>query len=362
MLDGSECFEVVPIPGKGHGCRATRDIERGERIFSEEPVVQQGPGLPALQVAVDRMPVEARRRFFSLTQNEIKYGVKLTARGVFMTNAHPCHDFSPLHRGIFPTIARFNHACEPSAVYRWNAALGKLTVHAVKRILVGSEICVSYSFDGLRREQRQKHLRDIFGFSCTCAKCSLSGEALRQSDERLSALGDVDACTSDLCVGDGTRHFLRDALRTPPSDFLARIDKKHQLICAEFDRGIMDGIECYLQAFNEICERIASKLLKGADAADKGDAAVIQRAAATFGGSASALRGAAEEYLVAARDWASRAKDATLDLKGSDSAAYKLWAAALEDGCWSQGGTLNFHVRWIDAGLARHSFCHRLVV
>ena len=63
----SMCFEVVPIPGKGHGCRATRDIERGERIHSEAPIVQQGPGLPALQVAVDQMPIEDRRRYFALT-------------------------------------------------------------------------------------------------------------------------------------------------------------------------------------------------------------------------------------------------------------------------------------------------------
>ena len=46
----------------------------------------------------------------------------------------------------------------------------------------GSEISVTYSFDGMLREQRQKHLRELFGFSCACVKCGLRGEALRASE------------------------------------------------------------------------------------------------------------------------------------------------------------------------------------
>ena len=42
-------FAVVPIPGKGHGCRAVRDIECGERLIAESPLVQTGPGLPPLK-------------------------------------------------------------------------------------------------------------------------------------------------------------------------------------------------------------------------------------------------------------------------------------------------------------------------
>lgn len=62
----------------------------------------------------------------------------------------------------------------------------------------------------------------------------------------------------------------------------------------------------------------------------------------------------------AAYDWAGRARAATRDLKGEDSKAYQVWTAAFDEGVWDDGGALNLHVRWIDAGLARHSFCHRL--
>ena len=360
--DGDLAFEVVPIPGKGHGCRARRDIAQGERIFAERPLVEQGPGKPTLQAAVDALSPVDRGRFFALTQNESKYGTKKSARGIFMTNAHPCHDHSPLHRGIFPTVARFNHACYPSAVYRWNAALQQLTVHATRRILAGTEICVSYSFDGLRREERQRHLRDIFGFACRCSKCTLSGDALRESDERLTALGDVDACARALC-DDGTRHFLQHALQLDPATFLSRLDARFQLLLSEFPEGHMDGVECYLQLFVEVLERIASKLLRVADRADSGrDANALSKASAGALSSPGAVRDAAATYMGAAHAWALLARDASRDLKGEDSPAYGLWAAAIDEGYWRPGGALDFHVRWIDAGLARHSYCHRLVI
>ena len=166
-------FDVVEIENKGRGCVARRQIEKGERLIAEAPLLTQGPGQPPLNAAVDALPPERRREFFALTHNQLRFGVKPSARGIFATNAHPCHDYNLLHRGIFPTIARFNHACDASACYRWNRNLQKLTVHAVRPIMAGEEITVCYSFDGMLREQRQLHLCDVFGFVCTCGKCSL---------------------------------------------------------------------------------------------------------------------------------------------------------------------------------------------
>ena len=221
-----------------------------------------------------------------------------------------------------------------------NSALQQLTVHATRRILAGTEICVSYSFDGLRREERQRHLRDIFGFACRCSKCTLSGDALRESDERLTALGDVDACARALC-DDGTRHFLQHALQLDPATFLSRLDARFQLLLSEFPEGHMDGVECYLQLFVEVLERIASKLLRVADRADSGgDANALSKASAGALSSPGAVRDAAATYMGAAHAWALMARDASRDLKGEDSPAYGLWAAAIDEGCWRPGGGL----------------------
>ena len=85
-VGAAACFEVVPISGKGHGCRALRSIARGERLCAESPLFTQGPGQPPLQQAVDRLSTEDRRKFFALTQNSIRFGSIPTARGIFSTN------------------------------------------------------------------------------------------------------------------------------------------------------------------------------------------------------------------------------------------------------------------------------------
>ena len=374
-------FHVVPIPGKGHGCRAMRDIEKGERIVAEAPLLMQGPGQPPLNAAVESLSPAGRQQFYALTQNQLRFGVTPTARGIFATNAHPCHDFNLLYRGIFPVIARMNHACDASACYRWNANLQKLTVHAARRITAGEEITVccertpsiayaqplistadacahshasTDSFDGLLREQRQRHLRELFGFSCACAKCSLRDAELKRSDERLAAIGSVSECVHELVQAGPDGSYLRNVHKTAPAIFLERMDARWFILRDEFPPdGRADGVECFLQAFVELCERAAAKLRRlAAEAAKQGGVSAK--------GSSDALQDRALAYMEAARDWADLSRDLTRDLKGEDSPAYQLWAKALDiDGVWDEGGSLDFYQRWVDAGLGRHPYCHR---
>ena len=375
-VGAAACFEVVPISGKGHGCRALRSIARGERLCAESPLFTQGPGQPPLQQAVDRLSTEDRRKFFALTQNSIRFGSIPTARGIFSTNAHPCHEHSLLHRGIFPCVARFNHACDASAVYRWNSALNQLTVHATRDIAVGEEICVTYSFaDGLLRAQRQQHLRNSFGFTCCCAKCQLKGEPLRQSEQRLASIGDVNSCVHELCAEAsrlaGGAPFLRSVTRIEPADFIALLDARHQLLRDEFAPAYADGLECFLQAFVELCERAAAKLrlFHAASPASSPPVAApapeppsseVQPAACGGVTALGPARAKAVAYADAAYRYAALARDVTRDLKGSDSLAYKTWAEAFDQGVWDiEGGSFDFFARWLRAGLARHSFCHR---
>ena len=356
-------FEVVPIPGKGHGCRATRDIRRGERLIAESPLFEQGPGQPPLNTAVERLSAADRKRFFSLTQNELRFGVIPSARGIFATNAHPCHEFNLLHRGIFPTIARFNHACDSNACYRWNSKLHQLTVHAAKAIPKGSEVTVCYSFDGMLRSQRQRHLSELFGFACGCAKCRLTGEELRVSDERLSAIGDVSAAVKELVhagpyASEGS--YLRSVAKADPQSLLSRLDAKWRMLKQEFPPdGYVDGCECFLQLHVELCERAVRKLLK-LIASEEAKAAKTGEQSASSS-TVDMLRCRAREYADAALHWATISLDLTRDIKGEDSPAFAAWASALDEGVFDLdgGGTFDFYSRWVRAGLARQSYCHR---
>ena len=85
---------------------------------------------------------------------------------------------------VFADACRINHACCPNAHICWSKALAKQTVHAVHEIAAGDEITVSYAEPGSVCAARRSHLRNTFGFDCTCVLCALTGEALRASDAR----------------------------------------------------------------------------------------------------------------------------------------------------------------------------------
>ena len=198
----SDAFCVVPFAGRGMGWRASRNIEVGERLLAERPLVEQGPERPQLAAAVAALSATDRQRYFELTQNVSRFGEVKTARGIFETNAHPCHDYSAQHRAVFPLASRANHACygANNATYKWNSQLRMLTVHATRRIRVGDEICVSYGYpEGCRlRAERQRHLLETFGFACGCAKCELSGDDLAASEQRLAIIQDEATFLSEL--------------------------------------------------------------------------------------------------------------------------------------------------------------------
>lgn len=97
---------------------------------------------------------------------------------------------SPEWSGIFPRICQARHSCSPNAVTsliqceddprkNWAFAL-----RAAKKIFKGEEITRFYLDGGGMREERQRQYRDLFGSECTCDICNMTGDALRQSDDR----------------------------------------------------------------------------------------------------------------------------------------------------------------------------------
>ena len=145
-------FEVRPIAGKGSGVIAVRDIERGERLLAEAPFLQVQGGwqdlrkelvhgiFDDLRAALRGLSPAERAKFFELTQNPVRFGAQKTATGVFATNGIPFDHHGQPRVGVFLTAARFNHACNPNAIYRWNANLGRLTIHACQPIAAGCEV------------------------------------------------------------------------------------------------------------------------------------------------------------------------------------------------------------------------------
>ena len=373
-----DAIQVIPIEGKGFGVVAQRDIEASTRLLAERALVAIAPGSRPIDAAFMALAPPDRARVFGLSQNASRWPGPKSAEGIFGTNSIPMHAFADGFRGIFPTIARFNHSCEPNALYRWNARLQKLTVAACRRIVRGEEICVCYGFPSgfVTRSQRQAHLRANFGFDCTCSKCALAGDAQRRSDETLMRIGD----SPELVNGLSREGYLAPPhlLTSEPSaegGLLQRIDHIWSLVQRESRSSgsylTFFGCDCLLKAFVDLLEGVSRRLAGFVQQCRQHAAARTPHPPLLPNGELCAMVGPqhvplgvlesfAAQYMEAARSYAGLAAETHWVLDGPDSPAFEAWSRALRGSCWQpsrmppapESGQLPFFQRWLDAGLS----------
>jgi hypothetical protein len=78
------------------------------------------------------------------------------------------------------------HRCAPNAFAAWSAALGVLTVHAIRDIKAAEEVTIAYVGGGEAgtRAQRRALLRQKYRFACACALCEAGPVRVAESDAR----------------------------------------------------------------------------------------------------------------------------------------------------------------------------------
>jgi hypothetical protein len=84
-----------------------------------------------------------------------------------------------------------NHACRPNTQYHFDPLTFTQIVYASRTIPIGEEIYISYTDPIQRRESRQATLKGSWGFTCTCAHCSLDKPFVIASDARISTIARV---------------------------------------------------------------------------------------------------------------------------------------------------------------------------
>lgn len=72
--------------------------------------------------------------------------------------------------GVYPLGALLNHSCSPNCILRYTNR-GVLEIVACRDIEQGEELTHSYIELVASTSQRQKHLWDIYGFTCDCPRC-----------------------------------------------------------------------------------------------------------------------------------------------------------------------------------------------
>jgi hypothetical protein len=171
-------YIVEPSRGKGLGVFATHDLDVGDIIMQEPPILKitppalvPGSGYPMSEVSklvlneFTALPHNQQEEIMSLTYPAEDTQDKLGT--IFKNNAYN----TGTQVGLFPLIARINHSCRPNTSYYWSEKLNKRIVYATREIKQGEEFSVSYIPLLLARQQRQ-NLLARYGFSCACEACA----------------------------------------------------------------------------------------------------------------------------------------------------------------------------------------------
>ncbi|KAI1381784.1 hypothetical protein F4677DRAFT_3952 [Hypoxylon crocopeplum] len=265
-------YTVTPIPGKGSGFLATRDIPKGTRILLEAPAFKIPGSVGAAATAerivlreVRNLSQDQQRAFLSLHNAKGPEGHS-PFLGTAMTNVLPLGDDGDA--GLFLEASRLNHSCRPNAQHVWNAALGCLTVHALRDVAAGCEITISYiSGVSMGYGARQRHLMDEFSFQCDCELCSRPPPAHARSDSQLALMEFVSECidadSEEIADPAETLGWIRRLIELSGQEGIESLQVSSAWSMA-FQIAVMVGDKARAKAFGERAYAVR-KLLSGDD-------------------------------------------------------------------------------------------------
>ena len=183
---------VTEFPGKGRGIVAARDIEKGELIFKDKPVIKLPANenadvvvdpdfLTSLKQQIQTLPVEAKSQYYKLmartdVNNYDLNSSDMKVLNLFLSNSKVYNDdqnaFSLLHLNI----ALVNHSCAPNATINdlKQVVDEERELRAIKNIRKGEEITTCYSNVrdyGCVPRKRKTAIKKREGFDCKCPVC-----------------------------------------------------------------------------------------------------------------------------------------------------------------------------------------------
>ncbi|KAI0785779.1 hypothetical protein C8Q75DRAFT_722251 [Abortiporus biennis] len=194
-------YEIRPVDGKGLAMFATEDIDVGELIVCERPLVlvQTTVDLPdqlrntnvelseeslrqavitnlerRLESLVDQMDAKFREQYLALVNAHHDGSGPLLGR--LRTNGFASPDFDipdgGQHRFSFVSneMSRVNHSCCPNSEYSFDMSSFGMELRATRLIAKGTEISISYCDQTGLYSERQEALVS-YDFTCDCPAC-----------------------------------------------------------------------------------------------------------------------------------------------------------------------------------------------
>lgn len=112
--------------------------------------------------------------------------------------------------GVFPTLALFNHSCDPGVVRYFLGTC--VVVRAIKNINSGEMVAENYGpiFTQVVQSERQTTLKNQYWFDCTCIPCSENWPCFNDMDTSTLRFkcDNSDICTNVLRVPMDTMEFM----------------------------------------------------------------------------------------------------------------------------------------------------------
>eukprot|EP00438_Fugacium_kawagutii_P007995 Skav234601 [mRNA] locus=scaffold5214:253044:269148:- [translate_table: standard] len=156
----SRSFEIQTIKGKGQGAVAVFPDSTGSSRRTDAEIEAMISALPAEQ---QDMHDQA-----ALGKSSLRIGKICEEEGL----------------AVFNMLARFNHSCVPNVHNSWNIETKTETLHAVRDVAKGTELCTT------PKEERRALLQRL-KFTCNCEACAAGAAAGAASDERRQELGQL---------------------------------------------------------------------------------------------------------------------------------------------------------------------------
>lgn len=191
--------EVKASALKGLGVFTKANIPCGSRVFAEPALLEvKGESAKDIVRAFESLPLSQQNLYLDLH----RYACQRFKRAVEREMEQGWKKILELHRRVLAIYAvnafgnvfllgsRINHSCIPNIHFANNSVLEQETFHAVRDIMAGEELTITYiSGTNHTRSQRQAEL-DKWGFQCTCPACdnTLQGREREQKRVELSVL------------------------------------------------------------------------------------------------------------------------------------------------------------------------------
>ena len=174
-------YKVEEVEGKGRGLVATRTLEIGDLVLSEQFFLKLSKGSSSTTSSFSNLDAGVQAKLINLSSPADRYPLLHTHQLLqekFFNNAVAFDKNEPDAVAVFETLSLINHSCKPNVVWlQTEEDKTRMEVRVCRRIQEGEEILASYasSIAGgfLLRDRRIIQLIP-WGFSCRFSPMSFS--------------------------------------------------------------------------------------------------------------------------------------------------------------------------------------------